>query len=127
MLAGDVAQALGQLSKGGGNLDPLGGAGEAVALAGAVLAVLALDPRRSCWTSPRRCSASAAVAVVGAHDLDAELELTGELDPGSLAARPGRSPAWFSELAANGDRRCSHRDRKGVAGAGHIAPQQGPG
>jgi hypothetical protein len=36
-------------------------------------AVPALDPRRSCWTSPRHGSASAAaVAVVGVHDLDAE-------------------------------------------------------
>jgi len=31
---GDVAQALGQLGEGGSNLDPLGGAGAAVALAG---------------------------------------------------------------------------------------------
>jgi len=34
VLAGDVAQALGQLAEGGSNLDPLGGAGAAVALAG---------------------------------------------------------------------------------------------
>ncbi|HEU5275123.1 MAG TPA: hypothetical protein VFU97_15790 [Xanthobacteraceae bacterium] len=39
----DVAQALGQLAGGGSNLDPLAGAGAAVELAGAVLAVLALD------------------------------------------------------------------------------------
>jgi hypothetical protein len=51
VLAGDVAQELGQLAE-GGNLDPLGGGGAAVELADAMLAVLALDPRRSCWTSP---------------------------------------------------------------------------
>jgi hypothetical protein len=43
VLAGDIAQELGQLGEGGGNLDPLTGAGAAVELAGAVLAVLALD------------------------------------------------------------------------------------
>jgi hypothetical protein len=43
VLVHDVAQELGRRAEGGGNLDPLGGAGDAVALAGAVLAVLALD------------------------------------------------------------------------------------
>jgi hypothetical protein len=43
VIAGDVAQALGRFTEGGGNLDPLAGAGAAVELAGAVLAVLALD------------------------------------------------------------------------------------
>jgi hypothetical protein len=37
-----------RLAEGGSNLEPLGGAGAAVELAGAMLAVLALDPRRSC-------------------------------------------------------------------------------
>ena len=41
VLAGDIAQALGQLAEQGGNLDPLAGAGAAVALAGAVLEILA--------------------------------------------------------------------------------------
>jgi hypothetical protein len=43
VIAGDVAQALGRFTEGGGNLDPLAGAGAAVELTGAVLAVLALD------------------------------------------------------------------------------------
>jgi hypothetical protein len=40
VLAGDVAQALGQFAEGGSNLDPLAGAGAAVEF---VRAVLALD------------------------------------------------------------------------------------
>jgi hypothetical protein len=43
VLAGDVAQALGQLPEGGGNLEQLVGAGAVVELAGPVLAFLALD------------------------------------------------------------------------------------
>ena len=55
---GDVAQELGQLAE-GGNLDPLGGAGDQL---GPELRLGARGPgarpRRSCWTSPSRCSAS---------------------------------------------------------------------
>ena len=70
-LVRDIAQELGVLAEGSGNLDPLAGAGAAVALADAVLAVLALD--RGCpgsaansATSPGPaggCSSSAAARV----------------------------------------------------------------
>jgi len=86
VLARDVAQELGQLAEGGSNLDQLAGAGAAVGLAEAVLAVPALDRGARAGRRPRAARrAVQAVAVVGAHDL--ELELAGDLDPARCGAR----------------------------------------
>jgi hypothetical protein len=125
VLAGDVAQALGQLAE-GGNLDPLGGGGAAVELAARRARGPGARPRRSCWTSPRCCSASVrAVAVVGAHDLDAEL--AGDLDPAGAVVTSSAAIAALAFLTRPGPEHAAARRRwRGLGARGRWRWQAAP-
>jgi hypothetical protein len=108
VLAGDVAEELG-LAEGGSDLDQLDGAGAAVELAGAVLAVLALDCGCSCWTS-----AALAVRARPGGRLDRHIERMSKEHPGArlhpcrcgaVAVDPGARPDRGGERAHEAPRR----------------------
>jgi hypothetical protein len=81
-------------------------------LAGAVLAVPALDRRRSCWTRPRRCSASAAGGAgpttswcarqAAAATSNALATTSAAVAAMAFLTRPRSEPAWWPVVADGG-------------------------